>query len=250
MSPDTTMSDSALSRSLQTPKVCDDGSNWADYEPRAQRALGSRELVPHLEGHARIPTPYNKENGVLVSAPGKLATESQVETQDKKIQEYKQHLILSLTSTHLSQKILQLTTAKAMWDVVMLDATKRSTFHQVDILTQLQTMKSPASTDPVVHLAEVKVHFVKMTEHFEYLRVTKAAVTNDAYITIIIMSMLDIYCSIVQAIKTNSQLSMTTVTPKALIGIFLWEVEHRVISNNQDKVADATMSTSQGQKKK
>jgi hypothetical protein len=48
------------STSLVIPKLCDDGSNWADYEPRARRAMGSMDL----ESHVNPPTPFGIKNGI------------------------------------------------------------------------------------------------------------------------------------------------------------------------------------------
>ena len=165
------------SPSLVIPKLRDDGTNWADYELRARRAMGSKGLVAHLEGRVRVPSPYVLVNNVpMVSTnPDVPATEDQIETREKKIMDYEQkeylaqHLILSSTSPRLSQTLLQLTTAKEMWDKVKLDATAKSSLHQVDILNKLQTMKCPSSHDSKAHLVEVKSHFKKMTELREHL---------------------------------------------------------------------------------
>jgi hypothetical protein len=52
------------------------------------------------------------------------ATEDQIEAKERKILDYEQkeflaqHLILFSTSSHLSQRILSLTSAKDMWDAV------------------------------------------------------------------------------------------------------------------------------------
>ena len=43
---------------LVVPKLCNDGSNWANYEPRIQRALGLKGLWRHVEGTAIVPKPY------------------------------------------------------------------------------------------------------------------------------------------------------------------------------------------------
>jgi hypothetical protein len=104
-----------------------------------------------------------------------------------------QHLILSSTSPCLSQKILNLTSAKDMWDAVKLDATMKSSLHQVNVLNQLQMMECPLSTDPRTHLAEVEKHFEKMMEHCEYLLVTNSSVVDSTYVSTIISSMPNIY---------------------------------------------------------
>jgi hypothetical protein len=146
MSPERTTSDAFLtssSTSLVIPKLCDDGSNWADYEPRARRAMGSKGLVAHLEGRVNPPTPFGITNGIPMFAVNMPATEDQLEAKEKKIQDFEQkeylaqYFILSSTSPRLSQKLLNLTTAKDMWDAVKHDVTTKSSLHQVDILNQL-----------------------------------------------------------------------------------------------------------------
>ena len=77
------------STSLAIPKLCDDGSNWSDYEPRIQRAMGSKGLWRHVEGTAIAPQPYALVAGVAVLSDGKTpATEEQVEAKETKIMDY------------------------------------------------------------------------------------------------------------------------------------------------------------------
>ena len=97
---------------LAVPKLRDDRSNWADYEPRIQRALGSKGLWRHVEGTAIAPKPYALVAGVPVLADGMTqATEDQIEARETKIIDYDkreylaQHVILSTTSTRLGNKI-------------------------------------------------------------------------------------------------------------------------------------------------
>ena len=40
--------------SLSVPKLRDDGSNWADYKPRVERALGMKGLWRHPKSHLAI----------------------------------------------------------------------------------------------------------------------------------------------------------------------------------------------------
>ena len=109
MGPARAMTDTEIastSPSLVIPKLCDDGTNWADYEPRARRVMGSKGLVAHLEGRAKPPAEYIKVNDVpMVSTnPDVPATDEQLEAKEKKLSEYEQreylaqHLILSSTS--------------------------------------------------------------------------------------------------------------------------------------------------------
>jgi len=70
------------STTLSVPKLRDDGSNWSDYQPRIERAMGSKGLWRHILGTAIAPNPYMLLNGVPVLSYGKTeATEEQIETQ-------------------------------------------------------------------------------------------------------------------------------------------------------------------------
>ena len=154
---------------LVVPKLRDDGSNWANYEPRIQRALGSKGLWRHVEGTAIAPKPYALVAGVPVLADGTTqATEDQIEARETKIIDYDkreyltQHVILSMTSTCLSNKIKNLKTLHDMWDAVKADATTKSTLFLLDAEDQLASMKLVENDDPKAHLTEVKQHFQLM----------------------------------------------------------------------------------------
>src|SRR5271168_5666090 len=104
------------STTLSVPKLRDDRSNWADYQLRVERALGSKGLWRHALGTMLAPRPYGVLADVYVLADGKTpASEEQIEQRETKIQEYErheylaQHVILSTTSTRLGSKIKNLT---------------------------------------------------------------------------------------------------------------------------------------------
>jgi hypothetical protein len=70
------MNSSADTATLAIPKLRDDGSNWADYEPRIQKAMGSKGLWRHVEGTATAPKPFAVVDSVLVLSDRKMpATE-------------------------------------------------------------------------------------------------------------------------------------------------------------------------------
>ena len=74
------------STSLSVPKLCDDGSNWADYEPKMRKAMGSRGLWRHIKGVAVAPKLYVVADGIPVLADGKTAaTEEQLEVKEAKM---------------------------------------------------------------------------------------------------------------------------------------------------------------------
>ena len=154
---------------LVVPKLRDDGSNWANYKPRIQRALGLKGLWRHVEGTAIVPKPYALVAGVPVLADGMAqAMEDQIEAREMKIINYDkrkyltQHVILSTTSTHLGNKIKNLKTSHDMWDVVKAEAMTKSTLFLLDTEDQLASMKLTENDNPKVHLTEVKQHFQLM----------------------------------------------------------------------------------------
>ena len=90
MGPKTTMnisnSDSII---LTIPKLCDDGSNWVDYQPRLQNVMGSKGLWRHVKGTATVPMLFAVNNGIPMLDDGKTpATEDQIESKETKILEF------------------------------------------------------------------------------------------------------------------------------------------------------------------
>jgi hypothetical protein len=122
------------SSTLAIPKLRDDGSNWSDYQPRLQNAMGAKGLWRHAEGTSIAPVPFIMSDGIPMLADGKTpATEDQIEAKESKMIEFEKreylarHILMSTTSTRLGNKIKGLLTAEDMWKVVKDDATLKST---------------------------------------------------------------------------------------------------------------------------
>jgi hypothetical protein len=127
------------STNLTITKLHDDGSNWSDYQPRIQKAMGSKGLWRHVEGNAVAPKPYALVNGIAILSDGKTpATEEQIEVRETRIIKFNkreylaQHVILSTTSTRLGAKIKDMKSAEGMWNAVKDDATTKSTLYLPD----------------------------------------------------------------------------------------------------------------------
>jgi hypothetical protein len=94
MGPDTTMNSD--STTLAVPKLRDNGSNWSDYLPRLQNAMGSKGLWRHVEGTATAPVPYAVSNGIPMLIDGKTpATDDQIESKEVKILEFEKREYLA-----------------------------------------------------------------------------------------------------------------------------------------------------------
>lgn len=124
---------------LAVPKLHDDGSNWSDYYPRIQNAMGAKGLWRHVLGTATAPVPYVVSQGKPMLSDGKTpATEDQIEAKESRIVEFEKreylakHILLSTTSTRLRAKIKDLGTAEAMWKAVQDDTTLKSTLYILD----------------------------------------------------------------------------------------------------------------------
>ena len=154
---------------LAVLKLCNDRSNWANYEPHIQRALGLKGLWRYIEGTAIVPKPYVLVARVPVLVDGTTqAMEDQIEAREMKIIDYNkheyltQHVILSTTFTHLNNKIKNLKTLHEMWDAVKVDAMTKSTLFLLNVEDQLASMKLTENDNPKAHLMEVKQHFQLM----------------------------------------------------------------------------------------
>ena len=75
-------------------KLRNDRSNWANYEPCIQKALGLEALWRHIEGTAIAPKPYALVARVPILTDGMTqATEDQIEARETKIINYNKHKI-------------------------------------------------------------------------------------------------------------------------------------------------------------
>src|ERR1700678_4354554 len=92
---------------LAIPKLHDDGSNWSDYYPRIQNAMGAKGLWRHVLGTAVVPVPYVVSQGKPMLSDGKTpATEDQIDTKESRIVDFKKreylskYILLSTTLTY------------------------------------------------------------------------------------------------------------------------------------------------------
>ena len=111
---------------LSIPKLHDNGSNWSDYKSRIERAMGSKGLWQHVLGTAIVPKPYKVVNKVAILSDGKTeATEEQIESKEAKLDEFErkeymaQHVLMSSTSTRLSNKLKNLKSSNEMWEAIL-----------------------------------------------------------------------------------------------------------------------------------
>ena len=75
---------------LITP-LCDDGLNFADYEPKVKVLCGAKGILKFLEGHVQKPKELHVANGVFMK-PGtidKPATEEKIKNAETKMDTYK-----------------------------------------------------------------------------------------------------------------------------------------------------------------
>src|ERR1700678_3080566 len=260
MGPETTMfsqtsstnSDSTL---LAVPKLRDDGSNWSDYHPRIQNAMGAKGLWRHVLGTATAPVPYVVTEGIPMLSDGKTpATEDQIEAKESKIIEFEKreylarHILLSTTSTRLGAKIKDLSTAEAMWKVVTDDATSKSTLYLLDAEDQLTSMKLADDEDPKTHLSELKQHFQLMLQRRDNL-ITIGSTISESRFNIIIMSSLPAsYRPTLQTITATERINRLSgsqanaMKSDDLIAFIIEEAQHRVINDERSKSAELALA--------
>ena len=257
---DTTMNGLSLnsnsdSATLAVPKLRDDGSNWADYQPRIRKAMGAKGLWRHVEGTAIVPVPYTvTDEGIFLSDGRTKATEEQIESKESKIIEFEkreylaQHIILSTTSARIGSKIKDLTTAEDMWKAVVADATSRSTLFLLDAEEQLSSMRLGENEDSKSHLTELKQHFQLMMQRRDNL-IKMGTTLSDTRFNIIIMSSLpDSYRPTLQTITAAERASNLSgsksqrMSPDDLIAFIIEEAQHRVINDERAKTAESALA--------
>ena len=245
-----TLNSNSDSANLSVPKLRDDGSNWADYSPRIQKALGSKGLWRHVEGTAIAPKPYALVDGVPVLSDGKTpASEEQIEAREtwiidfEKREYFAQHVILSTTSTRLGAKIKDMKLAEEMWAAVKSDATTKSTLYLLDAEDQLASMKLSDNEDPKTHLSELKDHFQLMIQRHNSLIEMGSVLSDSRYRTIIMHSLPESYRPALQTITAAERASAASggtstnkMKPDDLMNFFVEEAQHRVI--NAERSAD------------
>src|ERR1700731_132937 len=130
-------------------KLCDNGSNWPDYEMKAKTTMGAKGLIRHVEGTARRPIPFDIENNRPVSEPGKPAMRLEIQDLERAMDEYEKkeyaarHIMLTTVSPHLSMILRANTSAAQMWQQIVSDSMKKSRVRQVDTRRRLQELRCP-----------------------------------------------------------------------------------------------------------
>ena len=260
MGPGTTMNSQTTSTNpdstlLAVPKLRDDGSNWSDYYPRIQNAMGAKGLWRHVLGTATAPVPYVVSKGTPMLANGTTpATEDQIEAKETKIVEFEKreyfarHILLSTTSTRLGAKVKDLKTAEAMWKVIVDDATSKSTLYLLDAEDQLSSMKLTDNDDPKTHLSELKLHFQTMQHRRENLIKIGSNISEQRFNTIIMSSLPHSYRPTLQTITATERLNRLSgsqanaMKADDLIAFIIEEAHHRVINDERNKSAESALA--------
>ena len=197
MGPETTINNlNSNSSSLAVPKLHDDRSNWANYQPRLQYAMGAKGLWRHVKGTATAPVLYAVNNRIPMLSDGKTpAMEDQIEAKESKIMELKKreylarHILMSTMSTCVGTKIKGLAPAEDMWKVVKDDATSKSMLYLLDAEDQLSSIKLAENKDAKAHLAELKSHFQLMLQCQDNLMKIGSIMSDSQFNTIIMSSL-------------------------------------------------------------
>src|SRR5271155_3982897 len=260
MGPETTMNPQNISSSsdstmLAVPKLRDDGSNWSDYYPRIQNAMGAKGLWRHVLGTATVPVPYVVSQGKPMLSDGKTpATEDQLEAKESKIIEFEkweylsQHILLFTTSTCLGAKIKDLSTVEAMWKVVTDDATSKSTLYLLDSEDQLTSRKLADDEDPKTHLSKLKQHFQLMLQCRDNLIKIGSTISESRFNIIIMSSLPGSYRPTLQTITASERVSKLSggqsnvMKSDGLISFIIEEAQHRVINDEQTKYAESALA--------
>jgi len=246
------MTEERLTNSLSIPKLLDDGSNWVEYQIKAETAMGAQSLELHIDGTAHKPSPYAADaKGTPVLADGKTeASEDQIEAREKRIETFNKrqflakHMLLTSVSPRLSTLIMPLKTAKEMWDEIKKDATKKSKLCQVDTRRRLQESRCEEGDDMPTHLNKL-VHLRNELDGMG------ASIPDEDFTTILLGSFPPSYRTLLSTITISAQLAGNTIPSTDVIRIVTEEAAHRAIATRNDQAAGgaALMATAKKGKK-
>src|SRR5271155_2448895 len=260
MGPETTMNPQNISSSsdstlLAVPKLRDDGSNWSDYHPRIQNAMGAKGLWRHVLGTATAPVPYVVTEGIPMLSNGKTpATEDQIDAKESRIVDFEKreylskHILLSTTSTRLGAKIKDLSTAEAMWKVVTEDATSKSTLYILDAEDQLSSMKLADNEDPKTHLTELKQHLQLMQQRRENLTKIGSTISETRFNIIIMSSLPESYRPTLQTITASEHVGKLSggqsgvMKSDDLMSFIIEEAQHHLINDERTKTTKSALA--------
>jgi hypothetical protein len=241
------MLSNAAGNTFSVPRLRDDGSNWVDYESKIRTALGSKGLIKHIEGTAIKPLPLLIESGVPVSKPGTPATESEIESREKRIDEFEQreymsqHVIQSTVSPRLGALIRSKTPAD-MWRLVKADATDKSDMYKVEARRKLQEMRCDDNSD-------IRAHLNSMSRARDELSGMGASLDDATFVTIILGSMPESYRTLLSSIMQSARAAGRTVPSSDLMAIILEESAYRHSQSDRDR-SKSTESALQASKSK
>jgi gag-polypeptide of LTR copia-type/GAG-pre-integrase domain len=238
------------SSTLTVLKLHDDGSDWADYQPKIWNGLWR-----HIEGTASILVPYAVSNGIQMLANRKTpAMEDQIEAKESKIIDFEKreylarHIILSTPSTWLGTKIKSLTTTKDMWNVVKQDATSKSTLYLLNAEDQLSSMKLANNDDSETHLMELKNHFQLMLQCRDNLMKIGSTMSDTRFNIIVMSSLPESYWPSIQMITVAewanrpSGMQSNIMSADDLVAFIIEEAQHWVINNECTKNAESALA--------
>ena len=225
----------------------DDGSNFADYEPKVKVLCGAKGILKFLEGRARKPKELHVANGVFMK-PGtidKPATEEEIENADTKMDTYEQneamckHILMSSVSPRLCSKIKSLATPNSMWVAICTDVKNKSTLQKMDVRQLFKAMKLTKNSDAATHVSEMEAHFHLMQERVDELATIGDPVNARTHFQIALKSIPESYHATVQTINTADTLNGGKTTAEEVITIFLREARHQVILKAETKAGEA-----------
>ena len=115
----------------------------------------------------------------------------------EKKEDLTQHIILSMTLTHLRSKIKELKTAKEMWKVVVADVTMKSMLFLLDTEEKLMSMKLSDNQDSKT---ELKQHFQLRLQCQDNLLKMGSMLSDTQFNTLIMSSLPESYQPTLQMI--------------------------------------------------
>jgi len=186
----------------------------------------------YVDGQAVRPIPYKID--ATTSKPtkpdGSIATDTEVEELDKKIDEFymkdslvKQHLFSTITDRLLLQ-VQKMDSASKIWEEICTIHEDKSDLVQVDLRRRLHETRCEEGGD-------IKAHLGELLRLRESLASMGTSLDEKDFAAMIMGSLPESYRPILSSMNAAAWVSKKVLSPEEIIGVVLEEYEHRVIVN-------------------
>ena len=240
------MSSTSSNQTLNLPKLRSDSSNWSTYQEQLLNYVTSKLLKKHLLGTARKPVVLTEWNGSHYK-PQSLAplTDEELEKHEEEEETYEQkqaavrEVIYRTIDKSTFLQVKNESTAADVWKKVISIHGDKGSLYEMNLLTQLQTLRLTENGD-------MREHLTKMSEIKERLAEMNCPVTDELFVSYIrtSLSLVPNYQTLLTTLNATAHESGRKLTSSNLIWHLTEEANSLTLEDSINKSNAAMMAAS------